>query len=183
MNNEKIISKFKNYWLTDSFFRALLMNNLRQINDQESIFLSWYNARNIYPDLDLSPNEVSCFLSGFFFNTSSYWETRDPDKPRCQDPVSKNKAFNRLGRSLGHFGAITWLYKQAYQKIIDFSDLHQQPPYFLEKRYVKDFLYGRDIKNVNEQNNNIFIIAGFDSRKAFFLQSLADKNVFNISSK
>lgn len=86
------------YLVLDSAFRHVLI----LLHEEKCISLN-----KKYSDLNLTPNEISCFFSGLFFNTTSNFVYTDNHKDlSAKDILSKNNYFNTLGKSLGLNGEV-----------------------------------------------------------------------------
>jgi hypothetical protein len=196
MDTKKRIAKLENYWFSSSFFRDKMYHSLSSCTffDFAVYTQDAKSLKDNFPDLGLSYNEVSLFLSGLYFNSSSRYVKYDPD---CEHLSSaeikeKNSSFNDLGSKLSAHSAIIELFRLKYLKE-DFSRSNRENLFQkleikfpkLEQMHLNYFIFGSngDKFYSGSQTEKLFLLAGNDSRNEKLLTYLNNKNVFEIFEK
>ena len=123
---KKRAAKIKNYWFSDSAFRQTIYSCIDNYCSAGFLVRNTENLRRLYPDLAISDNEISSFLSGLFFNHFSWYSKYDPHHSRYLTQAqihSKNEILNSVGRELGCYGTITVLYSLTSEVPSPFEQL------------------------------------------------------------
>lgn len=187
---KKISSKLENYWISDSFFREKMYLSLRKSNFlvKERICLKFKETSNVilnYSDLNLTPNEISVFFSGLFFDTPSTFITiKDYDKPRLvfKEYEEINNYFFAVGKKIGQSQELTYLLYLASKNKDPLYISRQFEAKFNDSCYHATYfnkgLSGETLDLWN-YNNKIFYQTGIDAKNKNIISALQQASIFS----
>ena len=178
---KKRLSKIKNYWYCDAGFRKKMYFCISSFSDKNRIFTKFENnriIRNKYSEIKLSADEISCFHSGFLFNSSSSFDKSDMYSSLSYQEINiKNLAINDLGKELGFFG----IFPKLYSSLKEITNLEPQKTEEIQHKIMKE-MYSLDDLNTlifSEYKVELFY-DGLSRKEPFRGKTSLQKLFFNI---